>query len=144
MFIELAKSIPGIDGKSIVRWRVVSAEDRKLAPSTCLLVRVQMYGEGETDANPYGNVRTLCIRDGAALSSCLRVNPDGQTPEQHLEIYDNVIGGTPYTTLLAAYAGDEGEGAKRKDPTGYESRRLQRLQAALVASGAMSPEFAGT
>lgn len=148
-FIELAKRITGIDGTAeIVKWTVLSAENHVLKPSTYLLVRVQMYSDGEGDANPYGSVRTLCIRDGNALSSCLRVNVDGPGHDQHLEIYDNVIGGTPYTDLLALFAEQSedvigADGKRERDPV-VMSKRLQRLQGGLVAAGAMSADFAGT
>lgn len=130
--IEVTNNVP-----RIVKFRVVGAQDFDEEQPPYMIVRVQAYGPGAGDANPYGDVKTLCIRDGSALSTALRVKSTPQKMDDQIEVVDKVIGGTPYTTLSAAYAANVTGAASN-------AKRLQALQAALVAAGAVSAEFAGT
>lgn len=130
--IEIANAVP-----RITKWRAIGAEDHDAESPPYLIVKVQAYGAGTADSNPYSTVKTLCIRDGSALSTCLRVKPTPQAMDDQIETVDKVIGGTPYTTLAALYAANVTGG-------GTNAKRLQVLQAGMVAAGAMSVEFAGT
>ena len=130
--IEVTKAVP-----RIVKWRVTAAQDCEDALPPHMLIQVQAYGAGEDETNPYGERHTLCIRDGQALSACLRVKATPQNERDQIEICDKVIGGTPYTTLSALYAGNV-------SGTATNAKRLQALQAGLVEAGALSAEFAGT
>ena len=130
--IEVANNVP-----RIVKWKVTGAQDHDNELPPYLIVQVQAYGAGAGETNPYSNVKTLCIRDGSALSTCLRVKPTPQAMDDQIEVIDKVIGGTPYTTLAELYAANVTGG-------GTNAKRLQALQAGLVAAGAVSAEFAGT
>lgn len=130
--IEVTKSVP-----RIVKWRVTSVQDCEDALPPHMLVQVQAYGAGAGETNPYGMPHTLVVRDGQALSTCLRVKASPQNERDQLEVHDKVIGGTPYTDLSAAYAANVSAPATNR-------KRLQAVQSVLVASGALSAEFAGT
>ena len=130
--IEVANNVP-----RIVKWKATGAQDHDDELPPYLIVKVQAFGAGAADSNPYGDVKTLCIRDGNALSTCLRVKPTPQRMDDQLEVIDKIIGGTPYTTLAALYAANVTGG-------GTNAKRLQALQAGMVAAGAVSAEFAGT
>lgn len=130
--IEVVNNVP-----RIVKLRAVGVTDFDEESPPYMIVKVQAYGPGAGDANPYGDVKTLCIRDGNALSTTLRVKATPQKMDDQIEVVDKVIGGTPYTTLSAAYAANV-------SGTATNAKRLQALQAALVPAGAVSVEFAGT
>ena len=120
-----------------VKFRCVGAQDFDEEQPPYLIAKVQVYGPGAGDANPYGPVHTLCIRDGNALSSVLRAKATPQRMDDQFEVVDAVIGGTPYTTLAGLYAANVSGVASN-------AKRLQALQAGLVAAGTMPAEFAGT
>jgi len=136
--VNLTTNIPVVNNvANIVKWGAIYAEahDSELPPY--LNIKVQAYGSGAGSSNPYAGVNTLCIRDGSALSTCLRVKGTPQNMTDQLEVFDQVIGGTPYTTLSALYAANVTGG-------GTNAKRLQALQAGMVAAGAVSAAFAGT
>ena len=136
-FVALTTNIPVVNNvANIVKFKVTGAEDHEGEAPPYLIVKVQCYGAGAGTVNPYSNVKTLVVRDGTALSTCLRVKNAPQAMDDQIEVYDAVIGGTPYTTLSALYAAN---------CTGTPSnlKRLQALQAGLVAAGVLSAAFAG-
>jgi hypothetical protein len=130
--IEVANAVP-----RIVKWRATHAQDFDTELPPYLIVKIQTFGAGVGESNPYSDVKTLCIRDGNALSTCLRVKETPQRMDDQLEVFDQVIGGTPYTTLSALYAANVSGG-------GTNAKRLQALQGGMVAAGAVSVAFAGT
>jgi hypothetical protein len=130
--IGVANNVP-----RIVKFRVVGAQDFDEETPPYMIVKIQAYGPGAGDVNPYGDLKTLCVRDGSALSTVLRVKATPQKMDDQIEVFDSVIGGTPYTTLSAAYAANVSGVATN-------AKRLQALQAVLVSAGVVSAEFAGT
>jgi len=130
--IEVVKAVP-----RIVKYRLTAAQDCDSELPPYLLMQVQAYGAGTGETNPYGSPHTLVVRDGQALSTCLRVKATPQNERDQIEVYDTIIGGTPYTTLAGIYAANVSAPQTNR-------KRLQALQAGLVAAGVLSAEFAGT
>jgi len=130
--IEVTKAVP-----RIVKWRVTAAQDCEDVLPPHMLIRVQAYGAGTGETNPYGTPHTLVVRDDNALSTCLRVKVTPQNEHDQAEVHDKVIGGAPYTDLAALYAANVSAPQTNR-------KRLQALQAGLVAAGVLSAEFAGT
>ena len=129
--IEITNNVP-----RVTKFRCVGAQDFDEEQPPYLIAKVQVYGPGAGDSNPYGPVHTLVVRDGNALSSVLRAKATPQRMDDQFEVVDAVLGGTPYTTLAALYAANVSGQASN-------AKRLQALQSGLVAAGVVPASFAG-
>jgi len=129
--IENPRDIP-----RIVKWEIVDVNDYNRQVPPYLLVRVQIHGGDAETSNPYKDY-VLCIYDAPLASTCLRKKDAPKGYDDLFELFSAVLPGDTYTQLAAAWNANTKDGGTRR-------LRDKALEAALVATGVLGTEFAGT
>jgi len=130
--ITLTKQIPVTNNiPNIVKLEVVDVHDYANQAPPYLIVNVTLYGSGSVAFGTYN----ILIYDELA-STVLSANPAPQQITDQFIPESTILDGTPYTTLAALWNG----------PTTPATRagRLKAVEDALIAAGALSPDFAGS
>jgi hypothetical protein len=124
--IDIVNDIP-----RITKWQVVDVHDYADQLPPYLMVVVTLFGPNSVAFNSY----TLCVRNDIA-STILQVNSTPQQVSDQFVYAESILAATPYTTLAALWNGSTTPSTR--------PGRLKAVEAALVAAGALAPEFAGT
>jgi hypothetical protein len=115
----------------IVKWEVLSVDDRDQDLPPQLIVKIRLYGAGTV---PFLSPILLHVRDNAP-SRVVRLNLAPTTMEDQFVVQSLTLPGTPYTVLADLWNGNTASGNK----TG----RRRAVESSLVAAEVLPPEFAG-
>lgn len=118
--IQIAKPVP-----RVTKVEIVHIDDR----NNVIVIELKLWGPNDV---PYPLTQLVSIVDGGP-SNVLRVNSSPTTLLDQFQVLQVTLSGTPYTALAAAYHNTSGKAARRN-----------AVEALLVSTGAIGPEFAGT
>lgn len=119
--IQIGKPVPRIS-----KLEIVHVDDR----DTCIVLELKLWGPNDV---PYPLNQIVAISDNGP-SNVLRVNASPTTILDQFQVLQVTLSGTPYTTLSNAW----------HNATGGKAARKRAVEALMVSTGAIGPEFAGT